>query len=286
MPVIEASAASSALLHPPAILLEPPTCLSPIREVPTPSPSPAVTPLMSPRLPNMFGHSNSQSGPSLNCLMVPTNYQERLPFRLSIPGSPPPQRARTTNTFDPPITLITPASPSPIKSRRTLKDIDKPTSLDLPCPPPIITVTCSLSDAESEGENNSDITSQQPQCPKTSSNTGTTGMTYLSPFSMCPRPDRAPSESNLSSSGYSSMASPGPSRCGSHNPLCPSELDEPPPTAGSGGGVGVRQGPPPPPAAAAAAAAAAADSESHDEGIGTDQLDERIDDQAETKVSN
>lgn len=45
-------------------------------------------------------------------------------------------------------------------------------------------------------------------------------MTYLSPFSMCSRADRTASESNLSSSGYSSMTSPGPSRCGSSNPLC------------------------------------------------------------------
>lgn len=52
------------------------------------------------------------------------------------------------------------------------------------------------------------------------------GMCYLSPFSMCTRGDRAPSESNLSSSGYSSMASPGPSRCGSSNPLFPSEMDD------------------------------------------------------------
>lgn len=55
---------------------------------------------------------------------------------------------------------------------------------------------------------------------------GAGGMCYLSPFSMCTRGDRAPSESNLSSSGYSSMASPGPSRCGSNNPLFPSEMDD------------------------------------------------------------
>lgn len=42
------------------------------------------------------------------------------------------------------------------------------------------------------------------------------------------------SESNLSSSGYSSMASPGPSRCGSNNPLCPPEMEDPgPPGPGS-----------------------------------------------------
>ena len=42
-------------------------------------------------------------------------------------------------------------------------------------------------------------------------------MCLLSPFQ---KPGRINSESNLSSSGYSSMASPGPSRCNSNNPLC------------------------------------------------------------------
>lgn len=42
------SIASSNLLHPPTILLEVPNkCLSPIHEVPTPSPSPSMTPIMS-----------------------------------------------------------------------------------------------------------------------------------------------------------------------------------------------------------------------------------------------
>lgn len=49
------------------------------------------------------------------------------------------------------------------------------------------------------------------------------GMCYLSPFTICTRADRTISESNLSSSGYSSMASPCPSRCGSNNPLCPED---------------------------------------------------------------
>lgn len=52
------------------------------------------------------------------------------------------------------------------------------------------------------------------------------GMCYLSPFSICTRGDRTTSESNLSSSGYSSMASPGPSRCGSNNPLFPGESED------------------------------------------------------------
>lgn len=62
------------------------------------------------------------------------------------------------------------------------------------------------------------------------------GMSYLSPFSFggaSRSSDRNISEGNLSSSGYSSMASPGPSRCGSNNPLLPGEMG-----GGAGGGSG------------------------------------------------
>lgn len=51
------------------------------------------------------------------------------------------------------------------------------------------------------------------------------GMCYLSPFSIVTRGDRTTSEGNLSSSGYSSMASPGTSRCGSTT-LCTNEMDD------------------------------------------------------------
>lgn len=110
-----------------------------------------------------------------------------------------------------------------------LKDFDKPTSLDLPCAPPLITVTCNMSEAESDAESLSPLATKacNPHLGPTSA--GTVGMCYLSPFSMCSRADRTASESNLSSSGYSSMASPGPSRCGSNNPLCPSEMEDPGP---------------------------------------------------------
>lgn len=89
-----------------------------------------------------------------------------------------------------------------------------------------------MSEAESDAE------SLSPATKTSSSNLGpapgNVGMCYLSPFSMCSRADRTASESNLSSSGYSSMASPGPSRCGSNNPLCPSEMEDPgPPGPGS-----------------------------------------------------
>jgi hypothetical protein len=78
----------------------------------------------------------------------------------------------------------------------------------------------------------SDAECMSPGPNKTSSSSSTlgipsSGMCYLSPFSICGRGERAPSESNLSSSGYSSMASPGPSRCGSSNPLFPNETEDP-----------------------------------------------------------
>lgn len=135
---------------------------------------------------------------------------------LLIPGSPPPQRLppNQENIFH--------FTEKP--TRRLLKDFDKPTSLDLPCAPPMITITCNMSEAESDAE------SISPAVKNLGSHLGATtnvGMCYLSPFSMCSRADRTASESNLSSSGYSSMASPGPSRCGSNNPLCPSEMEDP-----------------------------------------------------------
>lgn len=56
--------ASSNLLHPPTILLEVPNkCLSPIHEVPTPSPSPSMTPIM-PRHYAASTHNNNNTGTS------------------------------------------------------------------------------------------------------------------------------------------------------------------------------------------------------------------------------
>lgn len=97
--------------------------------------------------------------------------------------------------------------------------------MDFPFAPPTITVTANLSELDSDAEPLSPAArtvgsgSLMPPNP--------VGMCYLSPFTMCTRADRTISESNLSSSGYSSMASPGPSRCGSSNPLYPNEMDEP-----------------------------------------------------------
>lgn len=132
----------------------------------------------------------------------------------------------------------------------------KSASLDFPFVPPLITITTNIDDTTTESDaeltiNSGSGTSISSHTTTTSSKPSITlpsdgrmslgvvlppdggsgasvsgGMCYLSPFSICTRGDRAPSESNLSSSGYSSMASPGPSRCGSNNPLFPSEMDD------------------------------------------------------------
>lgn len=107
---------------------------------------------------------------------------------------------------------------------RLLKQMDKPTSLDLLCIPPTITITPNTGDSSDNDLN------VMPSDGKLMDNRNqlrvpSAGMCYLSPFSMCSRNDR--SEGNLSSSGYSSMASPGPSRCGSNNPLLPGEMEDP-----------------------------------------------------------
>lgn len=93
---------------------------------------------------------------------------------------------------------------------------DKPGSLEYPVVPPMITITNTLSEIESDMDTPG----------KTTKVTTQGGMCFLSPFVIKGADHRTASESNLSSSGYSSMASPGPSRCGSSNPLCPSEADE------------------------------------------------------------
>lgn len=90
----------------------------------------------------------------------------------------------------------------------------------------MITITSNMSEAES-----SDVDILSPTVVGKPGGgrlmVPSSGMCYLSPFSICTRGDRTISESNLSSSGYSSMASPGPSRCGSSNPLCSNEMEDP-----------------------------------------------------------
>jgi len=78
-------------------------------------------------------------------------------------------------------------------------------------PPVIITINQS-----SEAESDSDT---QGKCL-----TAGVKLPFLTPF--VGTSDRVPSESNLSTSGYSSMASPCPSRCPSVSPLCTSETDD------------------------------------------------------------
>ncbi|XP_058443100.1 uncharacterized protein LOC131425318 isoform X3 [Malaya genurostris] len=296
-------------LHPPTILLEIPSnginnkCLSPIREMPTPIPSPALTPIMprphrirspqnmydesmsvtfsgnysgynnskpdqvtieinhpdsdtdSPTPMNMSSQSDSASSnsssksrknsPNISIsidVQPPTPKREKpeRPRDLVIPeliiqqpsptkerssvvifpGSPPPQRASIGETSF--------YFPNKQQQKRLLKQWEKPGSLDLPFEPPMITVTSNMNEVESDADCMSPAATGKPHLANRLGVTGSSvGMCYLSPFSMCTRGERAPSESNLSSSGYSSMASPGPSRCGSSNPLCPSEMEDP-----------------------------------------------------------
>ncbi|KAK5642078.1 hypothetical protein RI129_008245 [Pyrocoelia pectoralis] len=152
-------------------------------------------------------------------IQTPSPTRQKTPPHLL--GSPPPHRSDFQPETHFPFNVKQP--------RRMLKEFDKPTSLDLPSNPPMITITCNMSEVES------DVESVSP-APKNTDHHGVSsgGMCYLSPFAMGSRGDRTTSESNLSSSGYSSMASPGPSRCGSSNPLCPSEMEDPgPPGPGS-----------------------------------------------------
>ena len=103
--------------------------------------------------------------------------------------------------------------------RRGLKEAVS-SSLDLPNPPPLITITSNFSEVESDSDagtlgRGGMLSSQNKMC-------------YLSPFACygAVRPDMAASESNLSSSGYSSMASPGPSPSCSSKTLHASILEE------------------------------------------------------------
>ncbi|XP_055384716.1 uncharacterized protein LOC129614250 isoform X2 [Condylostylus longicornis] len=299
---------NTSMLHPPAVLLEIPStgiskCLSPIRELPTPVPSPALTPVM-PRvnrnekmltkkdflitndseldeniekqtintiLPqnivdnthkassnNFANNQNSATTKSFaetkgvdnlksNFVSVPdikfekepnspSDEKAQRPRNLIIPTLVVEQPSPTKNRLP---VIIFPGSPPPGRAsageknlmfsekpqqKRLFKQLDKPSSLDFPPNTPTITVTSNSSDLESDA----DVLSPSQKDANTSLLIPgvTVGMCYLSPFAICTRADRTISESNLSSSGYSSMASPGPSRCGSSNPLYSNENDD------------------------------------------------------------
>ena len=145
-------------------------------------------------------------------------------------GSPPPLRKQS--------------QPSCIKEQT-----NKPKSLDITSGlGPSITVT-PMSELESDADSSPNIKdSRSMSCfagnvsPIGNVNSGSTeyrmanpnpGMQYLSPYTIavpisasCSGNSRTTSDSNLSSSGYSSMASPGPSRSGSFNPICASESED------------------------------------------------------------
>ncbi|UYV66786.1 hypothetical protein LAZ67_4002856 [Cordylochernes scorpioides] len=87
-----------------------------------------------------------------------------------------------------------------------LADISRKFSVDLPTPK--ILITSNLGSCDSD----------DPSPPRTPN--PIKPMSYLSPLTViCSASDRTISESNLSTSGYSSLSSPGLSRCNSSSPL-------------------------------------------------------------------
>ncbi|XP_067130878.1 uncharacterized protein [Centruroides vittatus] len=102
-------------------------------------------------------------------------------------------------------------SPCVVSPKVRKSDIPRKYSVDLPTPKILITANMSSCD--------SDETSP-PRTPNPIK-----PMAYLSPLAViCSSADRTISESNLSTSGYSSLSSPGLSRCNSSSPLS-DELD-------------------------------------------------------------
>lgn len=172
-------------------------------------------------------------------------------------GSPPTRRELPT--FPPPTMsggkIGTPMGAFPSRGSNyagMLRCYDKPQSLDLPAMAPTITVTPMFevtSDHTSTMSSDGDSPVIKVAAPSGASHLlqppASSNMHFLSPFSIHTNNphnvhhpcggSRTTSESNLSSSGYSSMASPGPSRSGSSNPLCyESEDTSSTPTSSSG----------------------------------------------------
>lgn len=343
-------------LQPPSILLEIPSggnnkFLSPIHEMPTPMPSPTLTPVMPKVDITAAGMTNSESSDDEarkdfrkygeesgdfsemliqvhreddgdDELWSPTkeefSRQNFAPANAESPGfsergsvnerpgmiiplltvqEPSPPSTSPPGSFPgspPPQKNLQPFIYSPVGSpQRSPKGPDKPDFLDLPYPPPMITITCNVSEPESDTESISPASKNQ-NLGSLNPTVNSVGMSYLSPFSMCSRADRTASESNLSSSGYSSMASPGPSRCGSNNPLCLSEAEDhhhhhhhPGPSPSRRQSTPQRTPPGDKRQLDEAKHRGRSDSEtlsddplleSNDEGIGTDHVDEKVED--------
>lgn len=145
---------------------------------------------------------------------TPSPTKEQYPI-VTVPGSPPPQRARAGIAETSGLLL------SKQQQKRAIMQFQQPESIVFPFVPPMITLTANTREIDCDIEFSSPSTSKAVLKPnKLMPNTS--DITYLSPFSMCAR---VPCEGNVSSSGYSSMASPGPSRCASNNKLCTSEID-------------------------------------------------------------
>ncbi|KAG0716817.1 hypothetical protein GWK47_008734 [Chionoecetes opilio] len=139
--------------------------------------------------------------PATQPLIIPT---------LNVTMASPPAIRKQIPPMVPTISIEEPPpQPPPRRHHHDLLQRGKGGSLDLPAAP-AITVTATSSEVESDTDSPTAIC--RPRGPSSC---------YLSPFLGV---DLRASESNLSSSGYSSAYSPGPSRCSSINPLC---LDEP-----------------------------------------------------------
>ncbi|KAH8019461.1 hypothetical protein HPB51_019483 [Rhipicephalus microplus] len=111
--------------------------------------------------------------------------------------------------------LSLPKVGSGCKQKATDLSVPRKYSVDLPMPK--ILITANMSSCESE---------EAPSPPRTP-NPSCKTMNYLSPLTiMCSSADRTISESNLSTSGYSSLSSPGLSRCNSSSPIA-DELENP-----------------------------------------------------------
>jgi len=135
-------------------------------------------------------------------------------------------------------------SPPPMRKASQISNMvpqtNKPKTLDIAAGlGPSITIT-PMSELESDADSSPNLKdTRSMSCfagnvsPINKGTNQTAGMQYLSPFTItvpipttCSGNSRTTSDSNLSSSGYSSMASPGPSRSGSFNPICASESED------------------------------------------------------------